>query len=44
MMPLRIMQYVSFIYENLARAEGFVVGPNTLPPVLPVAPSADLKM
>jgi predicted transposase YdaD len=36
MMPLRILQYVSFIYENLARAEGFTLGPNTLPPVLPV--------
>jgi predicted transposase YdaD len=36
MMPLRIMQYVSFIYENLARSEGFALGPNTLPPVLPV--------
>jgi predicted transposase YdaD len=36
MMPLRILQYVSFIYENLARAENFALGPNTLPPVLPV--------
>ena len=43
MMPIRIMQYVSFIYENMARADGFKLGPNTLPPVLP-APSADLKM
>jgi hypothetical protein len=42
-MPIRIMQYVSFIYENMARADGFKLGPNTLPPVLP-APSADLKM
>jgi hypothetical protein len=36
MMPLRILQYVSFIYENLARSEDFALGPNTLPPVLPV--------
>jgi hypothetical protein len=35
-MPIRIMQYVSFIYENMARADGFKLGPNTLPPVLPV--------
>jgi hypothetical protein len=35
-MPIRIMQYVSFIYENMARADGFKLGPNTLPPVLPI--------
>jgi hypothetical protein len=36
MMPIRILQCVSFIYENLARTNGLRLDANSLPPVLPV--------